>query len=288
LARYIISQLFEVEVKEMEEKIENEYTRKRFVAFLDIMGFKNRIQREKPDETLKMFMSLHHTLDNIKAKVEEEKSRKHSYLGRYFKNVSYSIIPPISFSDSIILISEDHTYESAQSIIVNSKFIISEALKNGIPMKGAIAYGDMTIDTKEHIYFGQSLVDAIELQKEIKLYGVVLDHTCEKQLYILDVLGKLGKDLVIKYKVPIESSKIYHYIININEVFEDLELIELWQVVETTSNPKDQLYHQVSGKPRIYVDNTIEFLEWLQDQKAKKEKNKKTKTSYLTTPKSTV
>ena len=145
----------------------------------------------------------------------------------------------------------------------------------------------MTIDTKESIYFGRPLIDAYELQKDVKLYGVVLDHTCEEQLFELDVLSKLSKDIITKYKVPIESSKIYHYLINITE--EELAYIDAYDLVsvfeETTSNPKNKLYHSVSGKPRIYVDNTVEFLEWLKDQKAKEEKNKKPKTPYLTIPK---
>ena len=100
------------------------------------MGFKDRIQREKPENILNMFRSLHNTLDEIKAKIEGSKNRKRSYLS--FKNIETTelLFPPISFSDSIILISEDHTYESAQSILVNAKLILSKALVNGIPMKG--------------------------------------------------------------------------------------------------------------------------------------------------------
>ena len=115
-------------------------------------------------------------------------------------------------------------------------------------MKGAIAFGEMTVDTNNSLYFGQPLIDAYELHKEIKLYGVVLHHTAQRQINELIRARTLSSIFTLDYTVPMNSGEIEHNLVN-------------WII--HTPNSIDvvrKLYHNVSGTSRIYVDNTIKFV----------------------------
>jgi len=224
-----------------------ENTCERYVAFLDIMGFKDIVFRESHEKIKEMFECLRPTIESIRKEAnaiigEERVKTKNT-------TTSYSTIFPISFSDSIILFSSNNSNQSALLMVVNVASILSDAMKNGIAMKGSIAYGEMTAEIEEgrSLYFGKPLIDAFELQKELELYSAVLHHTAEKALvksckYILD------SGLVKKYFVPMKSGRINHYIIN-------------WEFITDKSiDLINALYEKVSGKPRKYVDNTMEFI----------------------------
>jgi hypothetical protein len=221
----------------------------RFVAFLDIMGFKNRLIREGQERVREMLESLLPTIENIKnsKRVLYAKQVKNSDINTTIDDFS-SLIYPVTFSDSIILFSKDESDDSAIEIIVNAAFIMSEALKKEIPMKGAIAFGEMTVDKIHLLYFGTPLIDAYELHKELQIYGVVLHHTAQKHLSELTKAKTLSGLFAGNYSVPMKSGSIEHNLVN-------------W--VLYTQNPiivVRKLYNNVSGASRIYVDNTLKFV----------------------------
>ena len=241
----------------MEKKPAWNNTCNRFVAFLDIMGFRDRVFRESHEDMMEMFVSLRPTIKTIEtfAKVAS-RSKK------------IAIVKPIIFSDSIILVSNDDSKNAFEWILFDSQWILYNAILQGIPIKGAIAYGKQTADFKESLHFGKPLIDAYELQNELKLYGVVLHHTVEKSLNEFKVIDSFLDTSVIKMLVPMKSGKITHYIVNwtqitTNKHFEPIDLVT-------------QLYNNVSGSPRKYVDNTMEFVRWVTEKKTEiKQGNKK-------------
>jgi hypothetical protein len=240
-------------LSEMEEKIDENKPYDCFVAFLDIMGFKERLLRdghEKVREKLELLLPAISTIEKI-AKHLSKKT---------------ATVKPVVFSDSIILISSDITSDAFIWMIIFVQLMLSNAFLNDIPMKGAIAYGKMTTDEKHSLYFGQPLIDAFELQNELKLYGVVLHHTFEKCFLEFLTLKDFKEPDIYQYLVPLKYGEITHYLVDwtsfIQEEINTLDLV-------------NRFYNNVSGKPRIYVDNTLKFLDWLKTEKAKKEKEKK-------------
>lgn len=246
-----------------ENKLWNE-TPNIFVAFLDIMGFKDRVFREEHKDVKKMLESLRPAIEEIE---KEAKKRLQGQITLQEKektaNTASSFIFPVSFSDSIILFSSDDSSDSGVDIILDAAVILSEAIKNEIPMKGAIAFGEMTVDIDKSLYFGKPLIDAYELQNELQLYGIVLHHTAEKRFKDLKMEHILGSSLAGNYSVPMKSGKINYHFLN-------------WGFM--SENPMDsvnKMYNSVSGSPRIYVDNTLEFVQWvLAKKKAAFEKKK--------------
>jgi hypothetical protein len=241
----------------------------RFVAFLDIMGFKERLLRDGHDEVKKILESLRPTLSKMEQIIKNELKIKE--LKEKLEEV-YSptapLILPISFSDSIILVSDDETLDSLSHLVDDVRLIFFQSIFSGIPMKGAIAHGKMTADRDNSLYFGQPLIDAFELQQDLQLYGVVLHHTAERRLPNFSVEKNFSKYGIIQYLTPLKSQKIQHYLLDWT-----LDMFIANEEFTTTQIPKviryfgAKLYGNVSGTPRIYVDNTLDFVREIQKRK---------------------
>jgi len=235
-------------------------TCKRFVAFLDIMGFRDMVFRESHTYVKKILTSFYPAVEAIEwaygIKVKDRKVKTNT--------------KPIIFSDSIILVSRDNSVDSIFDIIVDVGWVISNAVIEKIPMKGAIAYGEQTADFKKSLHFGRPLIDAYELQDELLFYGVVLHHTMEKQLIVKRVLEKYVNNLLVKYPVPMKSGKINHYALDwISDTLNEEKVIKALPEFSCL----------VSGSPRQYVDNTLDFVRWITEKKAELKQKKETSKS---------
>lgn len=237
----------------MAEKIKRwEDKNDRFVAFLDIMGFKERLQRDGDDKVKKMLESLLPTIDYIETMTEYAST-----------NTAGPAIKHIIFSDSIIVISSDKSQQAFNWIIFDTKLIIYNAIIQRIPIKGAIAFGVQTADFVRSLHFGQPLIDAFDLQNQLQLYGIVLHHTCERYLNDPDFIKKSGvkrlSDIdITNYLVPMKSGNINHYLVNWVSLYETNK--RFMNEEKDPINDVSSLYNIVSGKPRIYVDNTLKYV----------------------------
>jgi hypothetical protein len=238
----------------MEEKKEVwNVTCNRFVAFLDILGFKDRLQRDGHEKVGEMLESLRPAI-KIMEEMANRKLKNKRVKSSSKKNTLYtpSFIFPVMFSDSIIGISSHDTYTSALQILTFTRFIMYQAIGAGIPIKGAIAYGEFTADLDKSLYFGKPLIDAYELQNELQIYGVALHHTAEKYQAENDMIKEFKDFLIINRAVPMKSGSITHYILDWVSYYSDDE--------KDVLNAVNELYKNVSGKPRMYVDNTLDFV----------------------------
>lgn len=50
-----------------------------------------------------------------------------------------------------------------------------------IPFRGSIAYGEMTVDLENSIFFGQPLIDAYLLGEQLQSYGIACHASAEKK-----------------------------------------------------------------------------------------------------------
>jgi hypothetical protein len=228
-------------------------TCKRFVAFLDIMGFKDMILRKSHEDVKKIlepFSSLFWAIEKI----------AHDSLSQItFKSNSSVVLPTeglvrsVIFSDSIILVSIDDSKDSFVNLLATLGWVLKYAFINIIPIKGAIAYGDQTADFNRSLHFGRPLIDAFELQKELQLYGVILHHTMEKRLSELNIINNLEDKYIFKYPVPMKSGKINHLMLDWTG----------WSSKDESLKLVTRLYNSVSGAPRLYVDNSLDYVKWV-------------------------
>ncbi|NOU35546.1 MAG: hypothetical protein HOO88_02035 [Kiritimatiellaceae bacterium] len=207
-------------------------TAERFVAFFDIMGFKDLVYRNDHKEVQKIMARVCKTVASL------EKFR-----GDVLKNIA----PPIMFSDSIIFVSHGNTPEDADDLLLTATYLLCEMLVARVPIKGALAYGLFTADFEKSSFFGRPLVDACLLAEEMHFYGAILHHSVEPHL----PPHKEKSDniaLTLRAPVPMKGGPVTHSYADWRHFMKD------GQTQESVLEP---FYSTVSGSTRRYVDNTI-------------------------------
>lgn len=210
-------------------------TNNRFVAFLDIMGFKDMVARSSHQEILEKLIGLSAIANTTKTK------------GWMKNNIHITI-----FSDSIIVFSKDDSYEAADIFIWVVRFLICRIIEFKMGVKGGIAFGELTVNPALQLYFGQPLIDAFQLEEELQYYGVVLHHTAEAKIIKLD--SKIMPNFAV-FPTKLRQGTISHM---------NLSWFSLANNVKDTGFDAKRLLNAikltVSGAPRRYIDNTVEAI----------------------------
>jgi len=132
----------------------------KYLFYLDILGFKNLIKEKSSED-------IFNTID---------KCLNIFYTWEEFNE----LFSTLYFSDTIIFYqtSEEYKQTSFLDIYGIAGLIYSKLLAEGIPVRGAITYGDFTIkqDSKgrNNIYFGQAFIEAFELEKKEDWVGIII------------------------------------------------------------------------------------------------------------------
>jgi hypothetical protein len=220
---------------------------------MDIMGFRDMIFRRTHQEVLEVMEQFRIPIKKIK----EEAKKKLAGEAHGWDIFGNTVVRPVIFSDSVLLFSNDDSIEAVRNVIWQVKSIINNALINGVPMKGALAYGEQTANFGKSLYFGKPLIDAWELQDELVIYGVILHHTIEGYLVEQGWIEELKESAIIKYATPLRHGTVSHYLVD-------------WpnqpMKVSRVRNSLPNLYGKVSGSARQYVDNTMRFVKRIQKQ----------------------
>lgn len=210
-------------------------TANRFVAFLDIMGFKERVGRTSHNKLLDQLTKFNRDIT--------------SYIGKY----QNSEIQLAQFSDSIVLFSNDATQKSLKTLAEVTRGIMQTAIKQQIPIKGAIAQGQITCDIPKQLFFGQALIDAYLLEENIHYYGILVHHTAESSVTKLSSENMIFKDI----KAPLKSGKISHYELS---WYTDDNIQNAKEKIEEISTALKDIRQTVSDAPRKYIDNTLDVI----------------------------
>src|ERR1700744_2479239 len=97
-------------------------TTNRFVAFFDILGFKDLVERSAHAEVVSKLMTLKKALKKL----------ENIYADESFKKYDMEETKGITFSDSIIIFSKSDTAKDANKILLDSVFLIMESLEIGL------------------------------------------------------------------------------------------------------------------------------------------------------------
>lgn len=223
-------------------------TNQRFVAFFDIMGFKDMVARSTHLDIYNMMEKISKLITTVnKAHNPDEFKDKSAFT--------------LNFSDSIFLFSCDDTPESFNLFSLSSSYLFGGCIAKSIPLKGSLAYGTISVNKDSQIYFGQPIIDAFLLQDEINYYGIVAHHTFEK--YHSSINNSYSKDLFFKTKTPLKSGVVEHLNLDWSPGYEFVTKDEKEPL--TLIQKVDSFKMQMSGGIRKYIDCTKEiFLKKLQ------------------------
>ncbi|WP_295782184.1 hypothetical protein [uncultured Veillonella sp.] len=216
----------------------------KYVAFLDILGFKNIIDK-KDQETAKNFiMQFSKTIFRVFQNLE----------GQLNSKVKGYIV-----SDSLILYSNDSSKESLVNLIeVVETICRDEYIKNGILIRGGISKGDFAKikaselpNLEKALIVGKSYVKAYELEGANKVIGINLSE--EVYLDILEYDNQLDRKLAncskvksqaIKYGKKADKSYLFKYI-TLDFLLEDNNLSQFVNLANQ-SNWLEHYYNTLS------------------------------------------
>jgi hypothetical protein len=232
-----------------------ENTSDRYVAFFDIMGFKDFVFRNSHDLVLKKMEELSIVIHPIKSKFEEKTSKSIENEG-----ILNALTRPIVFSDSIVFVSNTANEDDLSTILFNCSWFINKCVISNIPVKGAISKGRFTADFNNSLYFGQPLIDAYLLQESVIYYGCIIDNLVEREFITYN--NAYQRACLTKYKTPFAKGRINHYNLNWLKGNDNLD-----NEVTEAFNHLNDFYYSVHGETRLYVDNTIEFMNHCKDIK---------------------
>lgn len=230
---------------------------KRFVVFLDIMGFKDRVARSTPETLYSELTDFNRDITDIINSSKKvslrglQKQSGESDVALISNSERVNNILLAQFSDSIVLFSSDNSRNSLLTISKVAGQIMRSAINRDkpIPLKGALAEGNITCDMPKQLFFGQALIDAYLLEENVQYYGIVVHHTAEKS--VMD----LADDIYRNTLVPLKSGKISHF-----------ELVWYSEPLDEVKLGLDRIRLSVSDSPRKYVDNTNSIIDTFRAQ----------------------
>lgn len=174
----------------------------KYVAFLDILGFKDRIRGLQPEEAKKLIRAFSQTIFDIFKKKNSDKENSD-------KENSNDKIKGYIVSDSVILYSEDDKKDSLEALIKLTREICEkEFIENSILIRGAIEKGEFDkvpaeerLDLEKGLIVGEAYIKAylVEDSGSVKAMGVILSEDVYED--IKDILDpNITKDIVEEKK----------------------------------------------------------------------------------------
>lgn len=215
----------------------------RFIAFFDIKGFKDYVNRNNH-------------------KYIKERIRHLVCYARGSQDAAElnygALIRTVCFSDSICIISNGKAKEDFDAILDCSYYLLLESYFSKIPLIGGISLGYLTADIENSIFFGQPLIDAYKISEDLCYYGVVLDGNVDK--YIFDF--KIETEKLYKGKTKFKNGEATHN--NISPIY------YTGNDYLAFKNEVEMMSFTASGSVRKYAENTLEMLKKMNEDKMKK------------------
>lgn len=218
-------------------------TTERFVGYIDIMGFKDIVARNSNEKIYEMMKKVSDAL----------RSSEFDYGWDYEGGGFDYNLRMTTYSDSIMIYTRDNSVGCLDKFLGAIGSLTQDLFKHEIPHKGAIAYGTMTLDFDNSIFFGQPLIDAYLLQEELSFYGIIAHASTE----IFD--NFLNDQSVFEYNCQFKNGAAKHLTVLpntfANDPFEEKQCLELIESVK-------RLRIKTSGALRKYIDNTIDYFNY--------------------------
>lgn len=135
---------------------------KRIVLYLDILGFKNAVDKSIEDQ--EVLQTIYKSLNNIYS------DKIKNYQGP-LKGLDYGTHISV-FSDNIVMSEPYNRNGSLYNFIYSVYWLVNEILWDGFVVRGAITIGDLFHDDK--VIFGPALNKAYKMESEMAIFPRVI------------------------------------------------------------------------------------------------------------------
>ena len=230
-------------------------TDKRFVAFFDLLGFKDKVMRKSHEEIYDELSKISRIKDIVENKNGLKSKEKYKDCDVYV----------VSFSDSIVIFSKNDSFENFEYFLIAIRAIFSNSLREKIALKGGFAHGQVSLNKAEQIYFGQPIIDAYLIEEDVNYLGVVAHSSIDQ--FLKSQSEKCEKSIIcnkllFEEKTYLKCGKITH--LNLDWFIltqKDHDKLKPAEKIKNILKDLDAFNCTVSGSPRRYIDNTKELLQ---------------------------
>jgi len=207
--------------------MQEEYKQSVFVAFLDIMGYK-QIVKNNTHEKLKDIYFYDVSTVTAYNYLPQKVLRSD---GKYqpLDEAKRINVKSLMVSDSVIVWTPDDSMQSFRDILFKVNYMLVESIFKGIPMRVGVSVGPISLFVEDDantytqmILLGKPIVDAYEISEKQNWTGCVIDKKCIEKYKEYEIQYSGDKSNVIKLDYLIKDllqiswsrSRLKSYLIN--------------------------------------------------------------------------
>lgn len=173
---------------------------KRYISFLDILGFRNFVFNTPLEEvSRRLGFAIEH------ARLAECLGRIKQVDGVAHPDETYRSVYRFSFSDSFVLAAKDTSADSLNSIIVATCQMARTLFAMQLPVRGAIVSGDADFVPGTDHLVGRGIIEAIEREGTQDWFGVMLSPELGSHAQISALLHPRVLPMIVRYPIPLKS-----------------------------------------------------------------------------------
>ncbi|MDX1939018.1 MAG: hypothetical protein SFU99_00620 [Saprospiraceae bacterium] len=212
----------------------------RYVAFFDILGFKNWIASVGSKEVFNkatghLNLVIKSSLPGATVNADQSVNYEIRHINHFF------------FSDSILFYSIDDSYESLDAFIRTcAEFMNVMIFGLSLMIRGAVSKGEFYVDTKTRSYIGQALIDAYMLEESLDWICVCFTKEISDS-NDFNLIRSRYSNLIYKSLHPTKNNPDF-YPFAINYANEDYIGVSRWSV----SKILDDIYFKVEKQLSLH------------------------------------
>lgn len=235
-----------------------------FVAFFDVLGFKNMVEKNSHEYLMDIYdFGLYESLDQA-----ENMTNTILRLITPENELESLKVKIYVISDSVIFIQENLTQRGLLYIISYCRILIGMAIADGIPIRGGLSYGPVSIDDKRGTTIvGLGLTKAYNIESKQQWAGGIIDKEC------FEIVPKERIDLVDHLIKNKENPIITDYNVPLKDGTSKKELVFDWTIYNLIKSEDDIrksfLKHnkEVNQSVQVKIENTVKFFNDIKNTK---------------------
>lgn len=219
--------------------------KKRMVVFLDVLGFKAKLQHSDQFKIAETYQALLNIIYNAKENMDKN--------GR-------DLFDLYVFSDSIVLIAKDDSNKAIAELISATWKFMQFSIGARMPFRGGISYGDIYTNEKESIFLGNPIVQAVKMEGEQEWIGISCDEYAKERLNVITEQDSNWENIVpnilmIDYDVPLKSGKY------------DKKRVVNWRFNLVAEEGIKSLFENEFNREdvKIKIENTLKFAKYVKE-----------------------
>lgn len=181
-----------------------------FVAFLDVLGFKEMVMKKSDENKLKLEKFFSKVLEAFEIFSHDKAELK-----------------KLIISDSIILVVEDKKvhFETLLKAIRNLQAWLAI---EGIWIRGAISHGEINFDEPNKIVYGSGYIKAYLLEQKAEYPRVIIDPS------LITMISANGREFLEKHSVFFEY--LQKHAINARDIIDEIDKDYVYSQINLPSN----------------------------------------------------